>query len=147
MIALTERRDQVPRLLLARLGLCALQGRLRQRTPRGLNALGKGRGTTRTVRALSLRLLRGTRAVPWRLGRALLGLGLAHRAGQRQAGRFRDLMLQMKEIRGVMGLRIVLDVATQRLRLVAGALNDRDRQSLTLETAARDRSGSRDGRW
>jgi len=57
-------------------------------------------------------------------------LGLRDLAGQGQARGFRHLMLPVEEIRRMMGAEIRLGMAAQRLRLIGGAWDDLERQSV-----------------
>ena len=97
-------------------------------TQGAIDACGKRRRTSWTMGMAMVLLLGDARGLPARLGLGLFGLRLLLRARQRQARGLADLMLQMKEIGGMMGAEIALDMRQQPLGFIAGALHDGDVQ-------------------
>jgi hypothetical protein len=130
VIELAELTPQRPRPRLARLRLLVVHGGLTPRAQRRLTVLGEVRRTLARMGALIGIGLRGRLyLLHRRLGGGHARLGLLDLAGQVQTCSLAHLMLDMKEIRGMLGLVIVALMAAQRLRLIARALDHRHRQS------------------
>ena len=121
--------DRRARLALTFQGLGLLDLRLDPIAHGHLDPGREGRGPAAGTR----RLRRvGPRGRPLRIEVRLRdrdrGAGLLDLAGQVQSGALGDLLLAMEEIRDMLGAAVFLEVAAQRLGLVAGALHNRDRQ-------------------
>ncbi len=95
-----------------------------QRAQGGANAGLEGRRTPERARHARLeRLLRRALGLPVRLRGGDAGFSPAQIARQRQGRGFGDLVLAVKEVRGVVRTEVRLGMPTQRLGLVGGALD------------------------
>ncbi|WP_300970502.1 hypothetical protein [Thiocapsa sp.] len=124
MIQHAELADQCARLALPLPCAVAFGFHGDQRAQGGANAgLEVGRTPERARHARLERLLRRALGLPVSLRGGDAGFGLAQIARQRQGRGFGDLVLAVKEVRGVVGTEIRLGMPTQRLGLVGGALD------------------------
>lgn len=130
MIEVAQFADQFTRLGLACQGLGLLGFGLHQRAQGGIHAHRVvRRPATPMARFCLISLPSGPFGVQLRLRLGDGGIGLPDLAGQRQAGAFSNLVLTMKQVRGMRGLQVFLDQVAQCPGLVTGGLDHAHRQS------------------